>query len=269
MSRSRNHAYTPTEAAGIESLDQTAKLAMEFGRLSMQIGSSAHYVEKIASQVAFGLGADRMALHVGFSSLILTIGKGSAEVTRLCKIGPLGVNQRLHHGLSLLAIKIERGELTISESRQELDQLLHVSKHYPAWFVAVAVGTACAAFGRVLDVDWRSVGPIFFAAAIAQMVRQQLGLHAVNLFISVTLVAFLGSVLSGLGARWVGSQTVAKDMVATVLLLVPGVPAFNAELDILDGRPALGTARAVWVAVMMVTTAVGVWLGLGLLQEGR
>lgn len=269
MSRSNNHAYTPTEAAATGSLDQTAKLAMEFGRLSMQVGSSAHHVEKIASQVVFGLGADRMTVRVGFSSLILTIGKGSAEVTRLCRIGPLGVNQRLHRGLSLLAIRIERGELTISESRQELDQLLRASKRHPDWFVAVAVGIACSAFGRVLDVDWRSVGPIFFAAATGQMVRQLLSLHAVNVFISVTLVAFLGSVLSGLGARWVGSQTVARDMVATVLLLVPGVPAFNAQLDILDGRPALGSARAVWVAVIVMATAVGVWLGLGLLQEGR
>jgi uncharacterized membrane protein YjjP (DUF1212 family) len=195
--------------------------------------------------------------------------QGAAEVTRLCKIGPLGVNQRLHHGLSLLVMKIEGGELTISESSQELDQLLHLSKRHPDWFVAIAVGIACTAFGRVLDVDWRSVVPIFLAAGIGQMVRQQLGLHAVNLFMSVTLVALLGSVLSGLGARLVGSQTVAKDMVATVLLLVPGVPAFKAQPDMLDGRPALGSARAVWVAVMVVATAVGVWLGLILLQEGR
>jgi hypothetical protein len=76
MSRSSNHAYTPTEAAVIESLDQTAKLAMEFGRLSMQVGSSAQHVEKITSQVVFDLGADRMALCIGFLSLILTIGKG-------------------------------------------------------------------------------------------------------------------------------------------------------------------------------------------------
>jgi uncharacterized membrane protein YjjP (DUF1212 family) len=33
-------------------------------------------------------------------------------------------------------------------------------------------------------------------------------------------------------------------MIAPVLLLVPGVPAFNAQYDILEGRPTLGSARA-------------------------
>jgi uncharacterized membrane protein YjjP (DUF1212 family) len=58
-------------------------------------------------------------------------------------------------------------------------------------------------------------------------------------------------------------------MIATVLLLVPGVPAFNAQYDILQGRPSLGSARAIWVLVMMVFMTVGVWFAQGLLREGR
>jgi hypothetical protein len=78
-----------------KSLDATAELAMEFGRLSMEVGASAHYVEEIATHVAFGLGADRMDLRVGYASLIMTVGKGEEEVTRLGRVGPLGVNQRV------------------------------------------------------------------------------------------------------------------------------------------------------------------------------
>jgi uncharacterized membrane protein YjjP (DUF1212 family) len=58
-------------------------------------------------------------------------------------------------------------------------------------------------------------------------------------------------------------------MVAAVLLLVPGVPAINAQYDILEGQPTLGSARAVWVSVILVFTAVGMWLAQGLLGEGR
>jgi uncharacterized membrane protein YjjP (DUF1212 family) len=49
------------------------------------------------------------------------------------------------------------------------------------------------------------------------------------------------------------------------LLLVPGVPALNAQNDILEGRPTLGSARAVWVMVILVFIAAGVRLAQGVL----
>jgi uncharacterized membrane protein YjjP (DUF1212 family) len=58
-------------------------------------------------------------------------------------------------------------------------------------------------------------------------------------------------------------------MIATVLLLVPGVPAFNAQHDILGGHPTLGSARAVFVLVMLVFMTLGVWLAQGFLGQGR
>jgi uncharacterized membrane protein YjjP (DUF1212 family) len=210
-----------------------------------------------------------MDLRVGYTSLIMTLGKGEEEVTRVVRVGPLGVNQRFRRELGVLAARIRRGEFSIIESRQNLQGLLEASVRYPDWFVAISVGIACAAFGRLLDVDWKAVGPIFFSAAFAHMVRRQLALRNINLFISSILIGFCGAVLSGLGAQWVQSQTVARDMVATVLLLVPGVPAFNAELDILDGRPTLGSARAIYVFVTVLAMAIAVWLALGVLREGR
>jgi uncharacterized membrane protein YjjP (DUF1212 family) len=252
-----------------ESLEKTAMLALEFGRMLMEAGGSALHVEKVAAQVAFGLGADRLDLRVGYSSISIAVGSGPCVITLVRKVGPLGVNQRLYHALRIAAARIERREFTVEEAHGEPDRILQHCRHHPDWFVAVAVGIACAAFGRLLGVDWAAVGPICVAGAVGQMVRRRLALRKVNVFISAAIVAFVGPVLCGLLARWAGSLTVARSMVVPVLLLVPGVPLFNAQLDILDGRPTLGSARAVWVAMMLVSMAVGVWLALGLLGEGR
>ncbi len=255
------------ETQGHQSLEEIAMLALEFGRLLMEAGASARDVEEITAQVAVGLGAERMDLRVGYASLAITISIGPDGITRMRKVGPLGVNQSLDGALRAAAARIERGGFTVAEALAELDRLVRASTRHPDWVVAVAVGLACAAFGRLLGVDWASVGPIFGAAALAQMVRRQLALRNVNVFVSATVVAFLGSTLSGLGARWAGSLTVPADMAAAVLLLVPGVPSLNAQNDILEGRPTLGSARAVWVAVMLVFIAAGVWLALSLLGE--
>jgi uncharacterized membrane protein YjjB (DUF3815 family) len=58
-------------------------------------------------------------------------------------------------------------------------------------------------------------------------------------------------------------------MTASVLLLVPGVPSLNAQNDILEGHPTLGSARAVWVVVTLVFLAAGVYLSQTLLGQWR
>jgi uncharacterized membrane protein YjjP (DUF1212 family) len=72
-----------------------------------------------------------------------------------------------------------------------------------------------------------------------------------------------------LGARLAGSETVPTAMIASILLLVPGVPSLNAQNDILDGRPTLGSARAVWVTIILVFVTAGLWLAQLILQEGH
>ncbi len=254
----------PVENRGRESLKEIAALALEFGRLVMEAGSSVRHVDEIAERVAVGLGAERFDLRVGYGSLAITISIGTDEVTRIRRVGPLGVNESLHRELSMAAARIGHGGFTIPEARAELTRLLHNSSRYPDWVVAVGVGIACAAFGRLLGVDWAGVGPIFVTSALGQTIRRQLALHNVNVFISAAAVAFLGSLLCQLGAQCAGSHFVATDMIATVLLLVPGVPAFNAQYDLLDGRPALGAARALWAIVVLVFMTAGVWLAQSL-----
>jgi len=254
---------------GRESFEAIAILALEFGRLLMEAGSSARHVDEITIQVAVGLGAERVDLQVDYASLAITIGAGPDAVTRMRRVGPLGVNESLHRALSDSGARIGQGGFTLTEARAELTHLRQNSPSHPDWFVAVAVGVACAAFGRLLGVDWAGVAPILIASALGQMVRRQLALHQVNVFISATAVACLGSALCGLGARWTGSQTLATDIIAPVLLLVPGVQAFNAEYDILEGHPTIGGSRAIWAMVMVVFMTVGVWLAQGLLGVRR
>jgi uncharacterized membrane protein YjjP (DUF1212 family) len=108
---------------------------------------------------------------------------------------------------------------------------------------------------------------VLLASTLGQALRGYLLARRANVFLAVNVAAFASSVLAGLGARWAGSDTMDGAMVAAVLLLVPGVPALNALNDILEGRPTLGSARTVFVAVVLVFMTVGIWLGKVLLGE--
>jgi uncharacterized membrane protein YjjP (DUF1212 family) len=185
------------------------------------------------------------------------------------KVGHIGVNQSLDQELRHLAERIERGGMAAAEVQRELDRLVKTTPRHGGIVMAIAVGLACAAFGRLLGVDWIGTGPVFLAATIGQYTRRELATRHFNVFLNASFVSFVSSVVGGLGARMAGSQTVATAMIASILLLVPGVPSLNAQNDILEGRPTLGSARAVWVAVILIFITAGLWLGQVVIAEGR
>ena len=252
------------ETAPAPALEPIAMVALDAGRMLMEAGASANNIDAIVAKFARGLGADRVDLRIGYASLAITIGIGPNGITRMREVGHLGVNQRLDQELWHLGERVARRELTTGQARAELTRLATRTPRHSSWVMAVAVGLACAAFGRLLKVDWLGTGPVFFAATVGQFVRRDLMGRHVNVFIGATLVAFLASVLGGLGAHWAGSGTVTAAMIASILLLVPGIPCVNAQNDILEGHPTLGSARAVTVAVILIFVAAGLWLGQAL-----
>ena len=257
----------PEDTGSAPALEPMAMVALDAGRMLMEAGASANGVDEIVAKVARGLGADRVDLRIGYASLAVTIGIGPNGITRMREVGHLGVNQRLDQELWHLAERVSRRELTTEQARAELTRLATKTPRHSAWVMALAVGLACAAFGRLLKVDWLGTGPVFLAAALGQLVRRELLTRQVNVFICAALVSFLSSLLGGLGAHWAGSVKIDMAMIASILLLVPGVPSVNALSDILEGHPTLGSARAVTVAVILIFVAVGLWFGQVLLGQ--
>jgi uncharacterized membrane protein YjjP (DUF1212 family) len=257
----------PEDTGSAPALEPMAMVALDAGRMLMEAGASANGVDEIVAKFARGLGANRVDLRIGYASLAITIGIGPNGITRMREVGHLGVNQRLDQELWHLAEKVSRGELTTEQTRGELTRLATKTPRHAAWVMAVAVGLACAAFGRLLGVDWLGTGPVFLAAVIGQFVRRELLTRHVNVFICATLVSFLSSLLGGLGAHWAGSVKIDMAMIASILLLIPGVPSVNAQSDILEGHPTLGSARAVTVAVLLIFVAAGLWFGQVLLPH--
>ena len=248
-------------------LEPASMAALEAGRMLLETGATARSVQAIVETVARGLGAESVDVRIDYGSLAVTISIGDSGITRMRKVGPLGVNQQLDERLWILAARVGRHELTAEQTRAALEQLARETPRHPRWLTAIGVGLACAAFGRLLGVDWSGAGPVFLAAATGQYVRSRL-LHAgVNGFLCTALISFLSSMMCGLTASRTGSETLTAAIVASVLLLVPGVPAVNAQTDIMDGNPTLGSARAVTVAMTLVFAAAGLWVSRVLLTH--
>ncbi|MCE1236969.1 MAG: threonine/serine exporter family protein [Hyphomicrobiales bacterium] len=242
-------------------LERIANVALRAGRISMESGANASATRSVTAAVARGLGAEDVALRLGYASLAITVAGGGNSITRMSGVGRLGVDQRRDTEIRRLAERIEKGGATDVQTVQgELDRILRETPRHPEWLVAFATGLACAAFGRLLGVDWAAFVPVLLAGALGQALRHRLLSRGANLFVAVGIVAFVAAGLGGLGALALRSASVGMAMMASTLLLVPGVPATNAQTDIMDGFPTLGSARAVWVVMVMVFVATGFWL---------
>jgi Uncharacterized conserved protein len=249
-------------------LEQIAMVALRAARILMESGARAQVVHQCAVMVAKGLGAEQVAFRSGYASLAVTVGSGLNTITRMVDVGPHGVNHKLDQAIRKLAVRVSEGGMAPAGTLAEIESLVGAIKRHPPWLVAVAVGLACAAFGRLLGVDWPGFAAVAAGATIGQYVRHLLLHRKANVFVVAAVIAFLSASLGAAGARLLGSGTVSLALMASVLLLVPGVPALNAQIDIMEGSPTLGSARAVTVIFIMVFVTVGVWFAQALVRAG-
>lgn len=241
-------------------LEQIAMVALQAARVLMESGARGQVVHRCAEMMARGLGAERVAFRSGYASLAITVSTGSNSITRMVDVGRHAVNHRLDQAIRKLAARVAAGHMGPEETRAEIERLCRESPRHPSWLVALAVGLGCAAFGRLLGVDWPGFAAAALAATLGQALRHHLLARRVNAFVVAAVIAFVAASLGGAGARLLGSGTASLALMASVLLLVPGVPALNAQMDIMEGSPTLGSARAVTVVMVMVFVTVGVWL---------
>jgi uncharacterized membrane protein YjjP (DUF1212 family) len=241
-------------------LDRIAHVTLRAGAILAQSGASVRVVHEGARMIAGGLGVEVLGMRSGYASFEITLERQSRTITRMMQIGPHGVNHRLDFAVRDLVLRVSQGGMSPDDIERELDRLQRDTPRHPPWLVAIATGAACAAFGRLLGADWPSFVPMLAAAGIGQRVRHWLLGRQVNVFVVAAIIGCISAALGGLGARLAGSQTVELAMIAAILLLVPGVPSTNAQTDVLDGYPTMGSARAVWVIMIMVFAVTGLWL---------
>ena len=246
-------------------LERIAMTALRMARLLTECGARVRVAHQGATLVARGLGVEPVGLRTGYASQEITVSSGPNTITRMMSVGPHGVNHRLDDALRGLAVRVSHGGLSVDDAEHEMDRLVRYTPRHPAWVVALAVGLACAAFGRLLGIDWAAFAPVFLAGAIGQWARHDLLRRRVNAYVTAAVIAFTAAAIAGFGARFAGSQNLNLAMMAAILLLVPGVPATNAQTDIMEGYPVMGSARAVSVIMVMVFATTGVWLAEALL----
>ena len=240
-------------------LENVADACLYAAKIVMETGSRARVIAQTASHAAACLGAECVGIRIGYASISITLRHQDKLFSHMITIGKHKVNYRLNEAVRSLVRDMNTNS-SIEDFRESLISLEKSTPSYSPFFIAFSVGLACAGFARLLGADWQSFLPVFIGSGLGQMLHALLLRRGLNSCVATSFSAFFMALVGGLGAQLAASTTVNLAIISSILLLVPGVPAINAQMDIIDGHPTLGSARAVSVIMVMAFATTGVWL---------
>jgi uncharacterized membrane protein YjjP (DUF1212 family) len=241
-------------------LDDIARLSLSVGRLLLEAGASARTVHEAVQDICRGLGCEKVETYCQHAAIIIMLRRGGDSCTEMGKVGEHGVNLRRAEALSRIVSHVGGGEMDCAQAQREVDNVPRSTPAYPVWFVCLATGIACAAFGRLLNAAWLSFVPTLAGACAGQWLRHLLLGRKQNVFFVAGIVSFVSAFIAGLGGRLLGSGHLEIATMSAVLLLVPGVAVLNAQLDAIEGKPNLAAARGLRIIYLLLFMTFGLVL---------
>jgi uncharacterized membrane protein YjjP (DUF1212 family) len=248
-----------------EALRDVIDLALWSGQLLLQHGAESARVEETVHKIGTGLGANWMDILVSPNVIIATTISGEEFRTKVRRVIQLGVNMTIVAEVNDLSRRVVAGQLDRRAVRAELERISRGRPHYSRAVTILAAGFGCAAFSQLFGGDAAAFAITFVAASAAMWLRQTLLRERFNPLLVVIITAFAASALAAALPLLAGAALREEALIASVLLLVPGIHLLNAAEDVIAGHLITGIARGFLGVVISLCIALGLLLALRLL----
>ena len=244
-------------------LRDIAAVVLKATRLLLENGAEARRAFETAQEIGrkFAVGVDILITH---RSVIVTIAGPDDTVTRIMRVGTLGVNEENIMRISRTLREMPESGGSTAVWNASLDCIENRRVNYPAWLVLIMASLACGGFCMLSGGDWRA----FFACGVAAMIgfyiRGILVKHHFQPMLCIFSAAFISATVATFATRTMGSEAARAGIAASVLYLVPGVPMINAVADVVKGHLMTGLARAMTVLLTAIFVGAGLVLAMRL-----
>ncbi len=247
----------------MNSLNAISKATMRLGLIMLRNGSSSSRADDAMQRMGQILGADSVEAYVTPTGIIASTYLGEDIQTRVERIRALGVNMQRIYEAELLVRSLKAGA-DPEAVEAELTRIEASLSPYKPWAMMLACGLGCGAFAVL-----RGGGPIEFAAAYlaaaaAQYLRHRLLQAKLRVPPTTVLCAIVASSLAIGLVRLMNAPRPELGVIASVLLLVPGVPLVISLLDLLLGNLVSGAARGLYALIVLMSIGVGILVSINL-----
>lgn len=250
--------FTQTELAA------ALQAVLRMGALVLRSGAASFRTQEVMERCAAALGIERLEAYVTPTGIIASAYSGGEHRTQIKRVRGLAVDMNRVIQLELLSRTLPSG-IEVAELHERIDAIEAQGMLYPHWIVAIMVGLACGAFSVIIGGNILEFAAAFGGAAVAQTLRMALIKRHLS---PVPIVVICAGVATGvcyallrlfapLYALLSVQASLQNGVIASVLLLVPGVPLITALLDLVNLDLVSGLSRGIYAVMILVCIAIG------------
>lgn len=240
-------------------------LALRFGALALENGSSAALADRAFASVLKSAGIDD-----GFALWRLdfaTAGRRCGGQVVVRTIGPIGVNLRRVAEVAALAARAARGAIPFESLAAELDRVAGIGSSYGPWTMLAVTGVSAGLYSKILTGAWPGFGIAFVAAALGQALRLRLLAAQVPTAGATLAAAVVSALTAAVGLRLRFGDEASATVIASVVYLIPGLPLINGFFDMASPRSlVLGVQRLLSATFTVALLAVAVALAVAVMR---
>jgi len=237
------------------------------GVMVLRSGGASFRTEDTMRRVAKSLKVETNALETLVTPTVVSVTTHflvdniSTSYTTTQKVGGLGVNMARIEALH----DVSRYDYPPNQLAIHLDEIENSKPLYSRELVMLGVGLACGAFAIILGGGIPEFGAAMLASMISQRIRFRWIRLRMNPYLLTTLCSIIATGTSYALANYVlHSPTPRLAMIASVLMLVPGVPLINSLIDLIQIDLISGVTRGIYATFLLISIGIGVLFVLSL-----
>lgn len=241
--------------------DSVLCTALDIGEGLLKCGAEIQRVEDTVQRICYAYGAEHIEIFaitaMITSSIRMPDGEYSSQMRRV--YGSVNDFRQLED-FNALSREICRDTPKIESVQKRIREIKNVRREH-SWFsvlggVIAAAGFAIFFGGNLLDA--LASGVIgFLIMLLSETVFSKMGP-----FTRTLLNSILAGLLAETAAHLYGGFHADKIMIATIMLLIPGIALSNSLRDLFSGDTFAGSARLIQAVLLALTIASGFSLAI-------
>ena len=241
-------------------LEERARFVTDFARRLHLAGVSAARLEGAVQSTAKSIGVE-CEIWSSPTGILLSLGEGgdagASQQTRVLRLEPAEPNLSDLIALDEIAEQVIAGRLDVVEASTRLRALDRPADSKQRTWTVAAFGLAAAAVAGLLRTSWTDIGVagalglIIGAIAVASRTRPHLAAA------SEAIAAIVATVLAAGFAHFIAPLSVQTVVIASLIVLMPGLSLTTAVTELASGQLVTGTARFAGAMVVLFKLTFG------------
>lgn len=240
--------------------DPRIRFLIALGRALHSYGIPAHRLEEALGNAAGRLGI-RGEFFSGPTSLISSFGEPGQQHTALSRVQPGSLQLDKLVELDEVVESLYRGDIGVEEADRRLHVIDDAPPRYGAALTTLAFGIISGTAARFFGGGVAEMAVSLGLGLITGMLAAVAGRHPAIDRIFEFLVAVVVTFLALLAAMFVTPVTTGEIVLASLIILLPGLTLTLALNELATGHLVSGTAR--FTGAMMTFLKIGLGVGIG------